>query len=113
VKVTESRDTAVAAKLFRSFGDETRLAILVELASGERRVTDLVSSIGGSQANISGHLACLKDCGLVVSRPEGRQTFYSIAFPHVFDLLRSAEHVLATTGDAISICPNYRNVKQR
>lgn len=98
----------LAAKLFRGFADLTRLAILMELAEGERRVTDLVRALGGSQANVSGHLACLKDCGLVLDRPEGRQVFYRIARPEVVDVIRSAEALLALAGHQIDLCPNYR-----
>lgn len=102
-------DVLLAAKLFRGFADPTRLAILEGLAeAGELRVTDLVRRLGGSQANISGHLACLKDCGLVVDRPEGRQVFYSISDPVVVDSLRSVEAVLALSGERIALCPNYR-----
>jgi DNA-binding transcriptional ArsR family regulator len=102
-------DILTAAKLFRGFSEPTRLAILEALADqDELRVTDLVAAIGGSQANISGHLACLKDCGLVTDRPEGRQVFYSIADPVVVEVLRSAEEVLALTGERIVLCPNYR-----
>lgn len=100
-------DIRVACKLFNGFADRTRLSILVELARGEHRVTDLVRALGGSQGNISGHLACLKDCGLVVDRPEGRQVFYRIARPEVLDVLRSVEALLAVTGQAIQLCPNY------
>jgi DNA-binding transcriptional ArsR family regulator len=97
----------LAAKMFRGFADPTRLAILLALLGGERRVVDLVSEIGTSQPNISGHLACLKDCGLVADRPEGRQMFYRIAHPEVYELLRAAEGVLAGNGIAIELCPNY------
>ncbi len=93
--------------LFRSLGDQTRLAIVVELATGERRVTDLTESRGLSQGTISGHLACLRDCGLVVARPEGRQMFYSLAHPQLLDLLRSAEALLDLTGNAVRLCPAY------
>lgn len=99
--------SALAAKLFRGFADPVRLAILLELVGGERRVVDLVSRVGTSQPNVSGHLACLKDCGLVVDRPEGRQVFYRIARPEVFGMLRSAEEVLAAVGHAVELCPNY------
>ncbi len=101
-------EAALTAKLFRGFSEPTRLAILAELASGERRVTDLVTVIGSSQANVSGHLACLKDCGLVLDRPQGRQVFYRIATPAVMDVLRSAELLLAVHGHEIELCPNYR-----
>lgn len=100
-------DRDLAAKLFRGFSDRTRLAILQELASGELRVTDLVLRLGGSQANISGHLACLKDCGLVTDRPQGRQVFYRIAIPEVVAVLRAAEQLLRVRGHQIELCPNY------
>lgn len=107
VSPTTSGANALAAKLFRGFSDQTRLAILSQLADRELRVTDLQALVGGSQANVSGHLACLKDCGLVVDRPQGRQTFYRIAAPEIVKLLRVAEQVLALSGHQIALCPNY------
>lgn len=101
-------NVALAAKLFRGFGDPMRLAILAELAqAGELRVTDLVARLGGSQSNMSGHVACLKDCGLVADRPDGRQTFYRIAADEVVAVLRSAEDLLGLSGEQIELCPNY------
>ena len=100
-------DLNIGAKLFRGLGDPTRLAIVQALANGERRVTDLVAEIGTSQPNVSGHLACLKDCGLVTDRPQGRAVHYSLAVPELFDLLRSAEAVLESVGHEIQLCPSY------
>lgn len=98
----------MAAKLFGGFSDLTRLAIIVELSGGELRVSDLVAALNGSQGNISGHLRCLRDCGLVVGRPEGREVFYRMACPEVMDVLRSVEALLKVTGEAVELCPNYR-----
>ena len=93
--------------MFRGFAEPTRIAILLALLDGERRVSDLVESVGGSQSNVSGHLACLKDCGLVVDRPgERRQVFYRLSGPEVAQLLESAERLLAANGDAIDLCTN-------
>ncbi len=100
-------EVAIASKLFRGFGDPTRLAILVELDAGELRVTDLVARLEGTQGNISGHLACLKGCGLVADRRDGRQVFYRIASPEVVAVLRSAEALLAVAGHRVELCPNY------
>ncbi|HEY9555168.1 MAG TPA: metalloregulator ArsR/SmtB family transcription factor [Acidimicrobiales bacterium] len=98
---------ALAARMFRGFADPTRVAILLELLPGERRVSDLVDAVGSSQSNVSGHLACLKGCGLVVDRPgERRQVFYRLAGVEVADLLRSAERLLSINGDAIDLCGN-------
>lgn len=95
------------AALFHGLADRTRLAIVQQLAEGERRVVDLTTTLGLAQGTVSGHLACLRDCGLIVGRPEGRQMFYSLAHPELFDLLGAAEQLLALTGDAVELCPNY------
>ena len=95
------------AALFHGLADRNRLAIVRELANGEKRVVDLTESLGLAQGTVSGHLACLRDCGLIVGRPEGRQMFYSIAHPELMDLLGTAERLLALTGEAVELCPNY------
>ncbi|MDP8931083.1 MAG: metalloregulator ArsR/SmtB family transcription factor [Actinomycetota bacterium] len=100
-------EVGVAAKLFRGLADPTRLAILLALLEGEQRVTDLVARLGCSQANVSGHLACLKECGLVADRPQGRAVFYRAAHAEVIDLLGAAEGLLERIGWAIDLCPNY------
>ncbi len=96
-----------AVALFRSLGDPARLAIVRRLAEGEARVVDLTRTLGLAQSTVSKHVACLRDCGLVDFRVEGRQSFYSLTRPELIDLLRSAETLLARTGDAVALCPVY------
>ncbi len=98
-------DNAVA--LFHSLSDGTRLAIVRRLAGGEARVADMVGELGLAQSTVSAHVACLRDCGLVTGRPSGRQVFYSLSRPELLDLLASAETLLAATGSAVALCPNY------
>jgi len=98
---------SAAVALFRSLGDPSRLAILLRLAEGEARVVDLVAAVGLAQSTVSAHLSCLRDCGLVDSRPEGRSSRYFLARPELLDLLASAEGLLAATGEAVALCPNY------
>ena len=98
----------IGAKLFSGFAEPTRLAVLWSLAEGEKRVVDLVAEVGSSQPNVSGHLACLKSCGLVSDRPEGRQVFYRISSPEVLDLLAAAERVLGVHGRRVKLCPRHR-----
>ncbi|MDN4161891.1 ArsR/SmtB family transcription factor [Nocardioides abyssi] len=95
------------AALFHGLADRNRLAIVRHLAHGERRVVDLTRELGLAQGTVSGHLACLRDCGLIVGRPEGRQMFYSIAHPELMDLLGTAEQLLALTGETVELCPRY------
>ena len=57
---------------------------------------------------MSKHLACLRDCGLVSSRPVGRASMFSLNHPDaVIALLASAEQLLALTGDAVTLCPTH------
>lgn len=98
---------APAAALFRSLGDRTRLLLLQRLAAGEARVVDLTAELGLAQSTISKHLACLRECGLVDFRVEGRQSFYALARPELRELLRSAELLLAATGEVVALCPTY------
>jgi ArsR family transcriptional regulator len=94
-----------AVALFRSLADETRLRIVSRLAAGEARVVDLTGELGLAQSTVSKHLACLRDCGLVDYRVQGRQSFYALTRPELMDLLAAAEGVLAATGAATALCP--------
>lgn len=102
-----SPSTSAAEALFHSLSDGTRLAIVRRLARGEARVADLVEQLGLAQSTVSKHVACLRDCDLIAGRPEGRQVFYSLAHPELLDVLVAAETLLAVTGNAVALCPEY------
>ena len=102
-----SADLSAAVALFRSLGDPTRLAIVHELARGERRVVDLTAAVGLAQSTVSAHVACLRDCGLVEGRPVGRQMLYRLTRPELLTVLAAAEQLLAATGNAVALCPVY------
>lgn len=106
--VEESAALTAAAALFRGLGDSSRLAIMRHLLLGEHRVVDLTAHLGLAQSTVSKHLACLRDCGLVTSRPEGRASVFSLTQPDlVLQALATAEELLAATGDAVTLCPVY------
>ena len=97
-----------AACLFRGFSDSSRLSILQHLALGEHRVVELTAHLGLAQSTVSKHLACLKDCGLVDSRPVGRASVFSLTHPDAVQrLLGAAEELLEATGGAVVLCPTY------
>jgi DNA-binding transcriptional ArsR family regulator len=100
-------DLSPAVALFRSLGDPTRLAIVHELARGERRIVDLTRKLGLAQSTVSAHVACLRDCGLVEGRPVGRQSLYRLTRPELLTVLGAAEQLLAATGNAVELCPVY------
>ena len=90
-----------AAVLFHALSEPSRLSILRHLFLGEHRVVDLVAHLGLAQSTVSKHLACLRACGLVDSRPVGRSSVFTISHPErVQALLTEAGRLLAATGDA-------------
>lgn len=99
-------DLTVAAALFHSLSDPARLTILQHLSLGEHRVRDLTEHLGLAQSTVSAHLACLKGCGLVTCRAQGRASLFSLtAEPDLRAVLAAAEHLLGATGYAVSLCP--------
>jgi ArsR family transcriptional regulator, cadmium/lead-responsive transcriptional repressor len=112
--VSETTALSAAACMFRSLGDPARLAILRHLSLGEHKVVDLTAHLGLAQSTVSAHLACLRDCGLVTSRPEGRASMWSLTHPaELLDALAAAERLLAATGDAVALCPTYGEAANR
>ena len=113
-RVSEAAALSAAACMFRSLGDPARLAILRHLALGEHKVVDLTTHLGLAQSTVSAHLACLRDCGLLISRPQGRASMWSLAAaPELLDVLAAAERLLAVTGDAVALCPTYGEAANR
>lgn len=102
-----------AVSLFHSLADQTRLAILQRLGTGEARVSDLVRELEVPQSTTSEHIACLRDCGLVVGRSEGRQTFYALARPELIDVLSATEDLLEATGYKVDLCSTYGTEARR
>src|SRR6476620_6495868 len=104
----ETVDLTAAACLFHGLSDPSRLSILRHLMLGEHRVVELTAHLGLAQSTVSKHLACLRDCGLVTSRPEGRASMFSLTHAEALDdLFAAAERLLARTGDAVTLCARY------
>ena len=96
-----------SATILRSLSDATRLTIVQHLLSGEHRAADLVDHLSLAQSTVSAHVACLRDCGLLESRTQGRATHYRLAQPElVTQLLESAGKLLIATGGAATACPS-------
>ena len=102
--LTEQRQE-ITAKFFHGLSDLTRLRIVeLLLDEGEQNVTDLVSALGQSQGRISNHLACLRWCGYVDSRREGKYVYYRVSDPRVRDLLDLARTIIADNAASILSC---------
>ena len=73
----------VMNRLGRAMADPTRSRILMTLLEGSSYPALLSRNLELTRSNVSNHLTCLRDCGIVVAEPEGRQTRYEIADPHL------------------------------
>lgn len=107
LSATPVRTVDLQAKLFRGFADPSRLAILVSLRSGPLTVNEIVQATGLTQSNISNHLGCLRDCGLVSTQPQGRYVFYTLSDKRVDQLLCLADELLADVARGVYECTRY------
>ncbi|MBI1794355.1 MAG: winged helix-turn-helix transcriptional regulator [Chloroflexi bacterium] len=101
----------IQAKLFRGFSDPSRLSILDALRAGAVTVSEIVEATGLSQSNVSNHLSCLRDCGLVTSEQQGRFVYYELSDKRVGQLLMLADQLLADVAKGVYECTRY-NVKE-
>jgi len=97
-------DQVLTAKFFRALGDPTRLAILRAVLDGEKNVSELVKLTGSPQGRVSSHLACLRWCGYVTARREGRRVYYRVTDPRVRRILELAAEMVEDHTDRIRSC---------
>ena len=99
--------TRLKAKLFRGLADPSRLSILESLQDGPHTVSEVVEVTGLSQSNVSNHLRCLADCGLVQRERDGRFVHYQLSDPRVAGLIKLAEELLADVAHGVYACTRY------
>ncbi|KUM99519.1 ArsR family transcriptional regulator [Streptomyces yokosukanensis] len=98
--LTVASDVEVLARFGRALADPIRCRVLLALREAPAYPADLADVLDVSRTRLSNHLACLRDCGLVVTVPDGRRTRYELAderLGHALDDLRTA--VVAVEGD--------------
>ena len=86
-------DLEALTRFGRALADPIRCRILLALREAPAYPADLADALGVSRTRLSNHLACLRDCGLVVAVPDGRRARYELAderLGHALDDLRTA-----------------------
>ena len=71
--------TVLVAERFKALSDPGRVRLLNAMRDGERSVGELVDETGLTQANVSKHLARLRDLGFVTRSREGLHIYYRLA----------------------------------
>jgi DNA-binding transcriptional ArsR family regulator len=97
--LTAASSLDVVNRLGRAMADPNRSRILLSLLDQPGYPAELARSLGLTRSNVSNHLSCLRGCGLVVAVPEGRQTRYEIADPHLGRALASLVDVVLAVDD--------------
>jgi DNA-binding transcriptional ArsR family regulator len=77
-----------ASRLLKAMANERRLLILCYLAEAEHSVGQLVERVGLSQSALSQHLAKLRSDGLVETRRDAQNIFYSLSGQNVTRVLQ-------------------------
>ena len=79
-----------AGELLRALAAPIRIAIVTELAGGQRCVHELVDALGVAQPLVSQHLRVLRGAGLVRGARRGREITYSLVDEHVAHIVADA-----------------------
>lgn len=90
-----------ATDIFRALSNPVRVAIVRELAHGERAVHELVEALSVPQPRISEHLATLRGARLVERERQGRSVTYRLTDHHVAHIVEDAVVHAGEQGAAI------------
>lgn len=93
----------VMNRVGRAMADPSRSRILLALLAGPSYPAALAESLQLTRQNVSNHLGCLRDCGIVTATSEGRQARYEIADPHLASALSTLVDVVLAV-DASAPC---------
>jgi DNA-binding transcriptional ArsR family regulator len=84
---TPALDLRPLGRVGLALADPTRRRILVTLLDGPAYPGEMADAFDTTRANLSNHLTCLRECGLVTATAEGRRVRYDLADPRLGDAL--------------------------
>jgi DNA-binding transcriptional ArsR family regulator len=107
---------ATTTDAFNAVAEPRRRQILDVLASGERRVSDLVGLLAIPQPQVSKHLRVLREVGLVRVREDGRERIYRLdgrALQPIHDWVSNYERMWSDRFDALDEVLEKMRTKER
>lgn len=93
--VCEGRNCTRVVEILKAVAHPVRLRAVALLCVGEKNVSELTSELGVGQAIVSQQLRILRMSGLVEVSRHGGFAYYSLAEPHLKDLIRCMEKCCA------------------
>lgn len=103
-RLDRSEDPEVLARFFHGLADPTRVKILLFLLGGPKTTGEIVTHIGRYQPSVSAHLTCLRFCGFLEARRDGRNVIYELIDSRVRKLLEMGERMLDENAERIMAC---------
>ncbi|MDC3412953.1 ArsR/SmtB family transcription factor [Terrihalobacillus insolitus] len=104
VQINENYSSEIYAKFFHGLSNPTRFKIVRALLDREMNVGELVDELQIKQSQVSNQLACLKWCGYLLTRQEGKYIYYQIKDDRVRQIVRLATEVVSENAAHISNC---------
>jgi DNA-binding transcriptional ArsR family regulator len=84
-----------------ALSDPTRIRILEMLRDKPTYPADMVIELATTKQSISNHLACLRGCGLVIAKSEGRRTLYELADERIKHALDDLQQIALSTDPVV------------
>lgn len=72
--------------IYSAFGNQVRAKLILCLAKKPKNVTELIATCSLSQSAVSQHLNKLKQSGLVETKKEGKEVWYSLKYKKAADI---------------------------
>jgi len=92
--LTDKSIFEMQAEICKTLTNPKRIEILNALKTEEKTVTELVTALGASKANVSQHLAVMRHKGILTTRREGVNIYYRVSNPKVIDACALMKEVL-------------------
>ncbi len=100
ITIHEDMDTARRkADILKALAHPVRIRVFEALADGEKTAGELVVITGEKEANTSRHLAVLRAAGLVLTRKEGLNVYYSNSMPCLIPMLSCINEAVCSIAD--------------
>jgi DNA-binding transcriptional ArsR family regulator len=87
---------ALHAGLCSGVADPSRIALLYELSTGPKNVSDMVEALEMPQSSVSRHLRVLRDRQLVITHRKGTNVYYELTDDRVIEALDILRAMLRT-----------------
>jgi len=95
--VSQSPIYQLKAEFLKALAHPLRIRVLELLTEGESTVGELIARTGAEPSHLSQQLGVLRGAGILVSRREASNVYYSVSDPRTFQLLATAKEILTSS----------------